>query len=256
MLGQLLGDVYRDAGFIVDGATVQGGKIMWESKVVDDKTPERSWSTETVPDGKLDGMKAALIQRLSFHIDELDKRDKDIAGEIQKEEGEQKKKITSEDIRDGWSKSSVVAPKPSPLEDRPNAGASSKGKGKAKEKVETIEVLNPGPAAVRRTLISTMHSIDAQTQPPEEEEEQFGPLTPTARAFANIPLSEFQRSYAFIQKDSSVLTEATHDSLLAEAFDAERRGDKGMARRCVHQSLLINYCRQLGRDGVGLFFQK
>jgi cell division cycle protein 37 len=52
------------------------------------------------------------------------------------------------------------------------------------------------------------------------------------------------------------LTETTHDSLLAEAFEAERRGDKALAKRCVHQSLLVNYCRQLGRDGVGLFFQK
>jgi len=28
------------------------------------------------------------------------------------------------------------------------------------------------------------------------------------------------------------------------------------ARTCVHQSLLIQYCRQLGRDGVGLFFKR
>lgn len=53
-----------------------------------------------------------------------------------------------------------------------------------------------------------------------------------------------------------MLTERTHDSLLAEAFDAERRGDKKLAKQCVHQALLVNYCRQLGRDGVGLFFQR
>lgn len=53
-----------------------------------------------------------------------------------------------------------------------------------------------------------------------------------------------------------MLTEATHDSLLAEAFEAERKGDKALAKRAVHQALLINYCRQLGKDGVGLFFQK
>lgn len=90
----------------------------------------------------------------------------------------------------------------------------------------------------------------------EDDEEEFGPLTPAAREFANIPLGDFHKSYNFIQKDSSVLTESTHDSLLAEAFAAERRGDKALAKRCVHQSLLVNYCRQLGRDGVGLFFQK
>jgi cell division cycle protein 37 len=93
----------------------------------------------------------------------------------------------------------------------------------------------------------------------EEEEEdlpEFGPLTPAARAFVQIPIGDFEKSYAAIQKDSSVLSETTHDSLLAEAFDAERRGDQALAKRCVHQSLLVSYCRQLGRDGVGLFFQK
>lgn len=85
---------------------------------------------------------------------------------------------------------------------------------------------------------------------------ELGPLTPAARAFVQIPLGDFEKSYAFIQKDSSVLSEKNHDSLLAEAFEAERRGDKALAKRCVHQSLLVNYCRQLGRDGVGLFFKK
>ena len=28
------------------------------------------------------------------------------------------------------------------------------------------------------------------------------------------------------------------------------------AKQCVHQALLIQYCRQLGKDGVGLFFKR
>jgi cell division cycle protein 37 len=28
------------------------------------------------------------------------------------------------------------------------------------------------------------------------------------------------------------------------------------AKTCVHQALLLQYCRQLGRDGVGLFFKR
>jgi cell division cycle protein 37 len=114
-------------------------------------------------------------------------------------------------------------------------------------------------------ILMTWHQADLQSSsaPPAQEEEEeeedlpdFGPLTPAARQFVQIPIGDFQKSYAFIQKDSSVLSETTHDSLLAEAFDAERRGEKALAQRCVHQSLLVNYCRQLGRDGVGLFFQK
>lgn len=90
----------------------------------------------------------------------------------------------------------------------------------------------------------------------DPDDVNFGPLSPSQRAFALISIGDFEKSYAFIQKDSSVLTEQTHDSLLAEAFDAERRGEKKLAKQCVHQALLVNYCRQLGRDGVGLFFQR
>lgn len=90
----------------------------------------------------------------------------------------------------------------------------------------------------------------------DEDEDDVPSLTPSARAFANIPMGDFEASYKFIQNDQSVLSESTHDGLLLEAFEAERRGNKALAKRCVHQSLLVNYCRELGRDGVGLFFQR
>lgn len=81
-------------------------------------------------------------------------------------------------------------------------------------------------------------------------------LSKSGREFASIPMGDWEKIYAFIQKDSSVLTEKSHDALLLEAFSAEKRGDKDLAKRCVHQSLIVNYCRELGRDGVGLFFQR
>jgi cell division cycle protein 37 len=102
-----------------------------------------------------------------------------------------------------------------------------------------------------------MPTPDPDDQDQEDDDDvEFGPLTPSMRQFSQIPVGDFQKSYSFIQKDSSVLTETTHDSLLGEAFEAERKGDKAHAKRCVHQALLVNYCRKLGRDGVGLFFQK
>lgn len=81
-------------------------------------------------------------------------------------------------------------------------------------------------------------------------------MTPALRKFISIPLGAFDQAFKFIQNDSSVLTEKAHNAVLLEAFEAERKGDKDLARRCVHQSLIINYCRELGRDGVGLFFQR
>nr|XP_018265865.1 cell division cycle protein 37 [Kwoniella dejecticola CBS 10117]OBR88023.1 cell division cycle protein 37 [Kwoniella dejecticola CBS 10117] len=214
---------------------------MMISQLLQDVYRESAWIVEGSKIDK-DG-KIALEERLDWHVKELNKRDVVVKAEIEKEEKVQSKKITSEGIHDGWSQSSVTKSKPSPLDDKPKIP-------KKKETTETIEVLNPKAAEVSRSR--ELSAASAET----EDVEEFGPLTPSAKAFANIPLGAFEKSFAFIQKDSSVLTEATHDSLLAEAFDAERRGDKGLAQRCVHQSLLVNYCRQLGRDGVGLFFQK
>ncbi|ORY23805.1 putative Hsp90 co-chaperone Cdc37 [Naematelia encephala] len=247
MMGQLLSDVWRESAHLVDGATFDEAKksVVKDGKKVDEKTGVPDWAEGSLPDGKKEVLATRLEERLRWHLKELDNRDKEVRTEIEELEKEMHKKITSEDIHDGWSKSSVVAPKPSPLEDKPKPN-----KEKASTKTETIEVLNPGASTSSAPLKT------ATPDPDDDDEVELGPLTPSGRAFAQIPLGDFARSYAAIQRDSSVLTEKTHDSLLAEAFDAERRGDHDLARRCVHQSLLINYCRQLGKDGVGLFFQK
>ncbi|WVF70201.1 hypothetical protein IAT40_004989 [Kwoniella sp. CBS 6097] len=250
MMGQLLSDVFREAAWIVDGAVVKNGVVFQDGKKVDEKTGSPSWAEGmTLPDNKKDSLAVALEERLTWHIKELDRRSAEVKKEIEKEEAEQNKKITSEGIHEGWSSSSVNRSKPSPFDDKPKAASQAK---KSTEKTETIEVLNPKAS----TSSSTAAATPAEPVAEADDDDTFGPLSASGRAFAQIPLGEFEKSYAFIQKDSSVLSEATHDSLLAEAFDAERRGDKGLAQRCVHQSLLVNYCRQLGKDGVGLFFQK
>nr|ODO00976.1 cell division cycle protein 37 [Cryptococcus depauperatus CBS 7855] len=223
MMGQLLDDVFREAAWL---------------------TGRPSWADGEIPDGKKETLKEKLEQRLKWHIEELDKREQDIKKEIEQEEKEMKKKITSEDIHEGWSSSAIAPPKPSVWDEE-----KEKTKGK-KSTTETIEVLNPQASS---SLPLIQPSVAAEET---NDEEEFGPLTASGKAFAQIPLGEFQKSYEFIQNDSSVLSSSTHDSLLAEAFDAERRNDKELAMRCVHQSLLISYCRQLGKDGVGLFFQK
>nr|XP_031861814.1 uncharacterized protein CI109_002643 [Kwoniella shandongensis]KAA5528886.1 hypothetical protein CI109_002643 [Kwoniella shandongensis] len=244
MISQLLQDVFRESAWIVQGAKVESrsGNVIWEGKKVDENSGQPNWAEDaTIPDGTKDELTKALEERLKWHLDELKKRDGQVEKEIEQEEREQAKKITSEGIKEGWDVSSVAKPKPSPLDDKP--------KTKKTEKVETIEVLNPGAGSS-----STPAAPSAPAE--SDDEEDFGPLTPSARAFANIPVGDFEKSFEFIKQDASVLTESTHDSLLAEAFDAERKGEKELAKRCVHQSLLVNYCRQLGRDGVGLFFQK
>jgi cell division cycle protein 37 len=137
MISQLLGDVFRESAYIVDGAT-SGSEVKYQGKKVDESTSLPSWAEGVVPDNKAEPLKNALEERLEWHLKELDRRDVEVRKEIEVEEKEQAKKITSEGIKDGWDASSVVKPTASPLEDKP------KSKAKKAEKTETIEVLNPG----------------------------------------------------------------------------------------------------------------
>jgi cell division cycle protein 37 len=80
--------------------------------------------------------------------------------------------------------------------------------------------------------------------------------SPEAKQFAKIPAGDYRASLDFISKHKNLLTEAESDGLLVEAFDAQLEGKAKYSKQCVHQALLIQYCRQLGRDGVGLFFKR
>ncbi len=158
------------------------------------------------------------------------------------------------------------------LSPRDLAGSASAAKIKGKE--TQIEVLNPAVAVgtvashrprpladvCERTQPRQSPSSDAIPTIPEGDtstpEGEVPQLTPAGRAWIEIGLRDYDRSFAFIQRDPSVLAEATTDACLGEAFEAELAGDKAKAKRCVHQGLLIQYCRKLGRDGVRLFFKR
>ncbi|WVQ83838.1 hypothetical protein IAT38_005982 [Cryptococcus sp. DSM 104549] len=244
MMGQLLGDVFREAAWLVDGAKLEGVAVVYEGKKVDEKTGLPSWADGEVPEGKKEALGKKLEERLGWHVQALVKRDEEVKKEIAQEEAEMKKKITSDDIHEGFDSTTVAPAKPS-VWDEEKAKKEKKEKEKGKKKVETIEVLNP----------------KASTSAPQEledtdDEDVDLELTPAARAFVQIGLGEFEKSFEFIKKDSSVLSSASHDAILGEAFAAERRGDKALAQRCVHQSLLNKYCRELGKDGAGRFFQQ
>ena len=136
MIGQLLGDVFREGCWIMEGAQVTNGRVMREGKVVDEKSSEPSWSTGEIPENKKEGLKVVLEERLDWHLKELDRRDKEVKVEIETEEAENKKKITSEDMTEGWNTSSVTKAQASVIDDKP--------KVKKAQKEQTIEVLNPG----------------------------------------------------------------------------------------------------------------
>jgi len=122
-----------------------------------------------------------------------------------------------------------------------------KSEKKGKEKETTIEVLNPK---------DPIPSPPENTSPYDEEEEGIPELTPSLTEFSKIPVGAYEKSFEFIQHHRDVYVPGASDALLVAAFTAQGEGKKKYAKQCVNQSLLIQYCEKLGRDGVGVFFKK
>ncbi|KAL8983474.1 MAG: hypothetical protein Q9205_002305 [Flavoplaca limonia] len=187
---------------------------------------------------KVDGLQAELNQKLA---------------ELEKEEG---KKITSDSIHTGFSVSSVAKEK-------------EKSKTATTSKPETVEVLNPG--ALKKDSLRRMDSTgqssgaEADVDEPvqktskvlddEDDDEHIEP-TELGKAFAKIKMGDYKKCLQFISENHAVVAERETDGLLVQGFNAQMDGKPEMAKQCVHQALLLQYCRSLGRDGVGLFFKR
>lgn len=187
---------------------------------------------------KVEGLQSELRQKLA---------------ELEKEEG---KKITSDSIQTGFSVSSVSKEKQKP-------------KSVEKPKSETVEVLNPG-AAKRdplKRIDSAGQSSGAEadvedevrdssiTREDDDDEEHIEP-SELGKAFAKIKMGDYKKCLQFISENRDVVKERETDGLLVEGFNAQMDGKPEYAKNCVHQALLLQYCRSLGRDGVGLFFKR
>ena len=203
-----------------------------------------------VDESKSDDWYKGYIKGVEGHKKKVAGLQKELQTKLLELEREESRKITSESIRDGFNSSSVSKDK------KPTAP-----KGKA----ETVEVLNP--ASLKKGNLMRMDSaqssgadadIDEDVGPlaePDEDEENIEP-TELGRKFAKIKSSDYRACLQFISENPSVLAERETDGLLVTAFDAQLKGNDDYAKQCVHQALLLQYCRSLGRDGVQLFFKR
>nr|OQO30914.1 hypothetical protein B0A51_03197 [Rachicladosporium sp. CCFEE 5018] len=183
----------------------------------------------------------AYVQEVRSHLEKVQSLQKDLEVELRRLEKEEGEKITSDSIHEGFSISQV---------------------SKEKASVVQPELLNPkrSPAedgAATSGAEADIEDGDIDAAAGEDEDIQ---ASPTAKRFGKIPYGDYTASLQFIISNPQILIEKETDGLLVEAFNAQSQAtskkDEDYARTCVHQALLLQYCRQLGKDGVRLFFQR
>lgn len=147
-------------------------------------------------------------------------------------------------------------PEPEPL---PGAlETSSKKKKTTKTAAVEYEVLNPKSVASSSTAPPPASEEEDEVE--EEEEEEGGDtvpeMTPVIAEFSKLQLGGFQESWDFIKAHRDVVVAGASDALLVAGYRAEREGKHEYAKKCVHQSLLLQYGEKLGKDGISVFFTK
>ena len=261
------------------------------------KPPEGVYTQQKEPQPKYSKMMGSLIDQVKKEVDEKKSSDRykdyidgvrghltkvqNLQQELLKKlaslERDEKAKITSESIHDGFNTSHVAKapPPPAPKQTKPK----SRTNGKSSRESNETQLLNPtasglssshrsrlqpsddpvssgAEADVEDDSLLAQHEEASDADTEDLEDTSSMKLTPEGRQFANIKLGDYRASLQFISQHPDIVTEATQDALLVEAFNSQMKGQDTYARTCVHQGLLLQYCRQLGRDGVGLFFKR
>ncbi|KAF9429020.1 hsp90 co-chaperone Cdc37, partial [Entomortierella beljakovae] len=176
---------------------------------------------------------------------ELEKKYQDTLQQLEKLEAVENKTLTSDKLVTGFDKTAVSKSAPAPAK-------ASKPSKKVTEKTKVIETLNPGSAGGVPAKAGSSKGA-AQASDSEDSDDELE-VTEVALEFSRI--KGFDASLTFISKHPYLGTQVYSDEIMAQAFKAQMEGDEAYANNCVHQALVLQYCAQLGKDGVGLFFHR
>jgi cell division cycle protein 37 len=210
-----------------------------------------------VDESKSDDWYKGYLKGVESHKKKVSDLQKDLAAELSKLEKEETRKITSEHIHDGFNSSYVAKDKPSTIPASP-----STKKPPPSKPGKTVEVLNPAalkslPNDDAGQTSGADADIDEDVDPlAEEKEDKDAEASPLGKKFARIPEGDYGACLKFIAAHRELLAEKETDGLLVMGFDSQMKGMESFARQCVHQALLLQYCRSLGPDGVQLFFKR
>lgn len=173
----------------------------------------------------------AMVEEIGDHLAKVGDLQKELSQKLDELEKVGQGKITSDSYRTGFDSSHVSKSKPEEA-------------GKTDNKVE---LLNPN---------FDVNNPDSLKEAEPRDDDEEVQASPDATKFAKIKANEYRESNNFISSHPQILSEREQDGILMLAFDAQLEGRDDFARNCVHQALLLQYCRALGKDGVALFFKR
>lgn len=186
----------------------------------------------------------SYVEGVRAHKEKVQNLQKQLLAKLNDLEKEEASKITSDSIHEGFNTSSVQKEKP-------------------KQRAKTVEVINTNSGQNQH-----LRRMDSGDQTPGADGDVDEPLSATrdgeddieptklGKEFAKIKMGDYRGCLNFISDHHEVVAERETDGLLMEAFNAQSDGKDVYAKQCVHQALLLQYCRSLGKDGVGLFFKR
>ena len=176
----------------------------------------------------------AYIEGVQGHKDKVQGLQKELLTKLAELEKEEGRKITSDQLHDGFNTSHI--------------SKATAGKGNAASSKQTeVELLNPGAAG---------QPLTSQTENDDDDDPANVEISDLAKRFAHLKPGDYTAYLQFISENPQIVAEKETDGLLVEAFNSQMKGQEAYARQCVHQGLLLQYCRSLGPDGIKLFFSR
>lgn len=197
---------------------------------------------EALDEKKPENRYKAMLDEVEDHLKKVQDLQKQLFARLAELEKLETTKITSESIHTGFDSSFVSKSTPS------TSGDNKKKEGDSSK----VELLNPNFSAAKPEESTSGGDAEAVKYDEDEEIE----ASADGKKFANIKAADYRESHAFIASHPNILTEKETDGLLVMAFDAQLENKDHLTRNYIHQALLLQYCRSLGKDGVPLFFKR
>jgi cell division cycle protein 37 len=168
-------------------------------------------------------------ENCSSKIQELKSRISLVNQELENEELEKAKKITSDTMKTGFNSSSISK----------------------KQVTKVVETIHDPKGLVKESGGDLPGDLKENEQ--VDDEKDYITYKP-AEDFAY--LKGLDESFKALSCSPELIGQKYSDEILAEAFRLEMKGKSKEAYNCVNQSLILQYCGLLGKDGISLFFKR